>query len=226
MRARLVKMELWAVVRDGVVRSSKEASDRALLDKDDKALATIIQYVCDEHLPLVEGCKTSKEAWDKLESTFRAKSAVRRLKLRQELNALRKSPAESLTVYFNRARAIWGELTAMGHIIKETEVVWTVLAGLPSHFNTMVAILMNGDEELELSSVLIRLAGQEQLLDDQEKRPSVGGGDGALLAGVRGGDKRCYSCGEVGHIKKYCPKRGKRGSEQVMHTSIFGVAAL
>ena len=71
MRFLLISKGLWAAV------SGTDAGP----ETDLKALAQIGLYVKEHHLPLLERCKTAKEAWDKLESVYQAKSNARKLQL-------------------------------------------------------------------------------------------------------------------------------------------------
>jgi len=96
-----------------------------------KALALIGLNVKEHHLSTLDACTTAKEAWTKLESTYKAKTMARRLQLKRELNNLKKGTSEPLPKYISRVRTIWNDLKASGHDIKESEVVLNVLAGLP-----------------------------------------------------------------------------------------------
>ena len=195
---------------------------------DQKALATICLNVKPHHLANVGNCKTAREAWTVLEGIYKAKSVSRRLQLRRELNNLNKDDAEPLTKYVSRARSIWCDLTASGHDIKSSEVVWSALAGLPKEYETVVAILEATDKELELDDVLPKLLHVEQRLARQEEHDTsafFARGDkkgyqktfrpsnratretNTRRADNKFTDKECFYCGKKGHIKADCRKR-------------------
>ena len=49
---------------------------------------------------------SAKEVWDHFDSTYKANSNTRLFMLLQNLNTIKKHPAEPLAKYFARARAI------------------------------------------------------------------------------------------------------------------------
>lgn len=86
---------LWAAI------DPTEGVDAAV---DQKALALIGLYVADHHKATLAACETARDAWEALKAVYRAKSNACRLYLRRELHNLKLQPAESLSVYFSRAR--------------------------------------------------------------------------------------------------------------------------
>ena len=85
---------------------------------------------------------------------YKAKTNARRLKLRRDLNSLKKELNEPLTKYVARAKDIRDQLAAAGQAIKQEEVAWAILAGLPSEFDILVTVLETSNEELELDGLL------------------------------------------------------------------------
>ena len=181
---------------------------------DAKALAHIGLHVKDHHLPELESCATSKAAWERLEAIYQAKSNARKRQLRKELSQLKMEAAEPLTKYVARAKDIQNQLRAAGYEVKDQEVVWAMLAGLPSVYDTVVTVLETStDQDLKLEDVLPKLMPVEQRLTKSEAAPP----EATVLTAYRkngfGGNKKkfiCYSCGEAGHIAKFCPKRHSR----------------
>jgi len=66
---------------------------------------------------------------------------------------------EPLTKYVARARGIRDQLLAAGQEIKEKEVAWSVLAGLPDNYESMVNVIEAGSEELDLYGIQPRDEG-------------------------------------------------------------------
>ena len=66
---------------------------------------------------------------------------------------------ELLTKYVACARGIRGQLLAAGQEIKEEEVAWSVLAGLPDNYESMVNVIEAGSEELDLYGIQPRDEG-------------------------------------------------------------------
>lgn len=62
---------------------------------------------------------------------------------------------ESLPAYFSRPKALWNDLTTCKVVLKEHDVVLSVLAGLPEVYATMVSIIESGDsDDLKMESIL------------------------------------------------------------------------
>lgn len=187
---------------------------------DQKALALICLNVKDYHLTTLDACKTAKEAWDTLEKIYKARSVARKLQLKKELNNLKKGPSEPLPKYIARAKTIWSDLLATGYDIKSSEVVLSVLAGLPKEYETLVAILEASDKELDLDEVQAKLLHVEQRLTRQEeqetsaylargfkKTPNKSGRPPFKPTSNDKMEKECFYCHKKGHIKAECRKR-------------------
>ena len=189
-------------------------------DNDQRALALLGLYVKEHHLPLMERCKTAKEAWQQLEAMYQAKSNARKLQLRKELVQLKMGPGEPLTKYVGRARDIQDQLRAAGHDVADQEVVWAVLAGLPAVYDTVVTVLeTTTDKDMSLEDILPKLLQVEQRERQMERpderalmaKPSSGFGGGGKPGGggqQGGADNRtCFYCKKKGHIKADCRKK-------------------
>ena len=223
MRFLLVTKGLWDAVRargdgEGVVDAADDA----------KALALIGLCVEDHHLPTVEDCETARQAWQALESVYRARSMALVLKLKRELSQLSKRPGEGITKYIARARSVRDQLQAAGHAVSAEDVVLAVLAGLPSEYDMLVTVLENADAAPSLDEVLAKallvegkaggsvvqaqeraaLMGKVLYNQQPHKRPSAegsGGGRGDKQSDNK--KKACYYCGKKGHFKKDCWKK-------------------
>lgn len=206
MRLLLTHKGVWAAVKEGTGSQN-----------DQKALALIGLHVKDHHLMTIAECKSAQEAWNTLEAVYKAKSNARKLHLRRELNSLKKEASEPLTKYVARAKALQSDLLASGHEVKSCEVAWSVLAGLPKEYETVVTILEASDSELDLDSLLpkllhveTRLARESDSGDDKAAAFMAHGNRGSQSTppeGSRHHDKECYYCGKKGHIKAHCFKK-------------------
>ena len=154
MKFYLIHKKLWKGVED-------PDSDA---DLTQEALSTIGLNVANHHLGMIGGCRNAKEAWDKLEEIYRSKGNARKLMLRKELNGLRWKHEEPMAKYVARAKDLWDELTATGFEMKEEEVAWNLLVGLPKDYESLVSHLENQSESLTLDELLPRLLQTEARL--------------------------------------------------------------
>jgi hypothetical protein len=164
---------------------------------DQKAKAMIGMTVEDHLLPLVDNAKTAKEAWDTFKARYVLNSASSRLHLRRDLNSLKMEGAETMSMYFARARRIRDDLVAIGDQIDDDQ---------------------HGNQKLSLDTCLANLLPMESKLQRAEEEESVavahtakfnkGKSKKGLWNNSRNSDERtCFYCGEKGHIKMNCPTR-------------------
>jgi hypothetical protein len=160
-----IKMKFFLVTKGlwGAVNGTEDEIDHA---KSEKALALIGLNVKDHHLSTINAYETAGEAWEKLQSTYRAKTEARRMQLRRELTSLRlredRNSYEPLTKYFSRALDIRDQLEAIGQTVDAQDLKLAVLSGLPSTYDTAMQILTMAKETADLPELLSLLLPVEQ----------------------------------------------------------------
>jgi hypothetical protein len=127
----LFHMKLWKVVED------PSATAKQLQG----TLALIGLHVKDHRLGKVAAAKTTKELWDDLETTYKSESNARKMLLRREINALQSGSGEPISMYVARAEDLYKNLTSAGSDMKQEDLAFAILAGLPGEYRTLVKIL-------------------------------------------------------------------------------------
>lgn len=200
MKWLLISRGLWDAIAD------PENAEAAV---DMKALAAIGLHVTKHHKASVLACNSASAAWTMLEAAYQAKSNARRLQLRRELNALKMSANEPLPKYVARGRAIMDQLLAAGHTISEEELVWSLLAGLPPKFDSMVNVLEGAEDTPSLETVMAKLLIVEHRQPETAESASNNAEATALYSKANKVKSFkgpvCWNCNEKGHLKRDCP---------------------
>jgi hypothetical protein len=116
--------------------------------RDEQVLRWLLNALSPDVLAHVIGLETSAEVWASLNSHVAAKSKTRIQQLRSALNDTRKSDL-SADKYFAKMKSIASELAAAGKPLDDDELVYYVLHGLGSQYNSLrVAVRANPNTNL------------------------------------------------------------------------------
>lgn len=216
-RAYLVSRDLWSVVKEArpeAANVSDDGADHAWDRKDALALAHIQMCVKPHLLPIVTTCKTSAEAWNKLEQLFLARSNARRMALMHELLSLKMHGGKSVITYVARVKALREELVAVGHPVDEHTLVLHLLAGLSEQYEVLRTVLENSVECLDLEDTTGKLLVVEQRGHAAYKGSSTSAtapGSSVAFLAARGQPTaptkpkpKCWYCNKKGHLNRKC----------------------
>ncbi len=193
MQMILIHQDLWDIVND-----PPDVPTAAQRKSTMKALALIVFNISTSLIPVVRICTTASEAWRKLEGLYAQRSENHIQTLRENLAALVLGSSETISDYFARARGIWNELVSLGHTTTESDVVWSILKGLPSRFTIIVSILKSSTAALTLDSIM------GQLLSADQATQVVPTTENAMVASSK---PVCHYCKKPGHLIRDCRKR-------------------
>ncbi|KAH9735937.1 hypothetical protein KPL71_017913 [Citrus sinensis] len=130
MKALLGAHDVWDVVEKGFIVPENEATLTAaqkenlkdLKKKENKAKYLIFQSLDEDAFEKIAGTTSSKEAWEKLETSYKGAEQVKKVRLqtlRGEFESLHMKASESISDYFTRVVTVSNELKRNGEELKE-----------------------------------------------------------------------------------------------------------
>ena len=110
---------------------------------------------------MVDGLSTSQEVWNNLEKRFTSTARANVLKLKLELQSIRKGN-EPMNSYLQRIKTTRDKLSAMGVHIDNEELLHIILKGLPKEYAPFVSAIRTRDDILSLKKLFVLLQTEEQ----------------------------------------------------------------
>ncbi len=116
------------------------------------------------------------------------------------------------------------QLAAAKHPVEETELIFTIMVGLPEPYHALTTVLSNSDQELVLSEVVAKLLTVEQRGVDEHEFQSqamatqgcaaTASPAGAFYLATARAARRCVYCDQPGHNERQRlrKKRDKKAS--------------
>ena len=165
-------------------------------------------------------CEEAAEMWRTLSEIYARKSMVNQAHLIQEYEDFHMKKGVTMQRYISELKSYVGRLRGIGVVYPEKSTVLKLLRGLSEEYAVDRKILYN-TENLGFEDACGRLLSEAIMVGQHKK---LGGNGGPALANASEGstrnfgpDKRkCYVCGEVGHISPKCPlKKSVGGTAKV-----------
>jgi hypothetical protein len=165
-------------------------------------------------------CEEAAEMWRTLSEIYARKSMVNQAHLIQEYEDFHMKRGVTMQRYISELKSYVGRLRGIGVVYPEKSIVLKLLRGLSEEYAVDRKILYN-TENLGFEDVCGRLLSEAVMVGQHKK---FGGNVGPALANTTMGSnksfgpekRRCYVCGEAGHISPKCPlKQSVGGSAKV-----------
>ncbi|WVZ25126.1 hypothetical protein V8G54_003670 [Vigna mungo] len=230
-----IKMEAILIQQgcDEALKGESRMSDAMTQEEKkkmgDKARSAIILCLGDKVLREVTKEKTAAEIWAKLESLYMTRSLAHRLCLKQQLFSFKMSESRMIEEQIAEFSKIVDDLENIEVKLEDEDKAVILLNALPitfEHFRD--ALLYGKDQVITLEEVVtsIRTKEFQKLQDSKTTEEGASGlismkGKWKKQAGKEkklnpDGTKqvRCFKCQKMGHIKKFCPEKGKAGRPQ------------
>ena len=183
------------------------------MERRDRALANIVLGIDAKLLYLLGDPQDPVQVWQLLCNQFQKKTWSNKLALKRKLYGRKLKDQESVQAHLKSMVEIFDELAVIGDAIEEEDKVVHILTSLPESYGMLVTALEASVEVPKLELVTEKILNEERKL--KEKCNSSGGpsnpSDCALFVSK---PKTCFYCGELGHIKRFCPELRKKNEEQ------------
>jgi len=153
MKMALIQRELWKHVTGEAIRPTDNENEVDRYNRtEEKALAAIALSVEPEQQGHIIDCKTASDAWEALKRVFEPKSRPRILQLKKQMVSIQLESEESMTSYLGRIKTCSDSLKEAGHEIKDDDLAYAMLSGLPDSYEGIVMTLANLDDSKFKSS--------------------------------------------------------------------------
>ena len=110
---------------------------------------------------MVDGLSTSQEVWNNLEKRFTSTARANVLKLKLELQSIRKGN-EPMNSYLQRIKTTRDKLSIVGVHIDNEELLHIILKGLPKEYAPFATAIRTRDGVLSLEKRFVLLQIEEQ----------------------------------------------------------------
>ncbi|KAL5759323.1 hypothetical protein ACOSQ2_018161 [Xanthoceras sorbifolium] len=141
----------------------------------------------------VTKCKSSLEAWSKLENLYSQKSMAKILNLRQQLQTIRKG-SHSVSDFVLKIKNIGDALSAAGEEVSERDLLLSLMHGVGHEYDAVVVLISSQRMTMSLEEAQFLLLMHEQRIE-QLNSPNNFGGISANFVTNNAGDKRDHRGG-------------------------------
>lgn len=143
IKSLLITMDLWNTIENE--RPVEEAAKSIWINNDRKALATITLSVKASELIHIKNCTTGKEAWNVLNSLYKADTASRKVKLFKKLVRFKFRSGEKFSVQINEFCSTINELKEIGIALNDDLLTILLLCNLPDEMEGFVIAIESRD---------------------------------------------------------------------------------
>ena len=166
MKALLGSQDVWDIIEKGYNEPADDAAFAALTPdqkttlkdsrkRDKKALYLIYQALDDDGFEKISSASSSKEAWEKLQTSYKGSEQVKKVRLqtlRGEFESLHMKVSESISDYFSRVVAVSNQLKRNGEKLEDVRIIEKILRSLDPKFEHIV-VTIEETKDLEETTI-------------------------------------------------------------------------
>ncbi|KAE8721075.1 hypothetical protein F3Y22_tig00016885pilonHSYRG00007 [Hibiscus syriacus] len=182
MKVLLGSQDMWDIIEKGyneivddVVFATLTPDKKTTLNdsrkRDKKALYLIYQALDDDGFEKISSASSSKEAWEKLQTSYKESEQVKKVRLqtlRGEFESLHMKASESISDYFSRVVAVSNQLKTNGEKLEDVRIIEKILRSLDPKFEHIVVTI---EETKDLEEMRIeQLQGSLQAYEEKHKK--------------------------------------------------------
>nr|XP_048326752.1 uncharacterized protein LOC125421576 [Ziziphus jujuba var. spinosa] len=177
MKALLGAQDMWEIVEKGHTKPKNEDSLsqtqkdslRNSRKRDEKSFYLI--YLDDDAFEKNSEAKLAKEAWEKLQTSYKGVDPVKKVclqTLRAEFETLHMKEEEAISDYFSRVLTVTNQIKRNGEKLDDVKIMEKILRSLDLKFEHIVAII---EETKELEAMTMeQLLGSLQAYEEKKKK--------------------------------------------------------
>ncbi|PWA78386.1 hypothetical protein CTI12_AA215230 [Artemisia annua] len=141
--------------------------------RQDQILLSAILGSCSETIqPIISSVETSREAWERLNSSYASSSRSRIISLKSKLTKIPKG-TRSVAEFLHEMKSIADELALAQSPILEEDLVVHILSQLGDEFNNIVAAIKVRESVISFSELFEKLVDFERMLKDSDSSQST-----------------------------------------------------
>lgn len=219
MKSVLIQNGFWKIVSGENVKT--EQNKEKWESDDEKALASICLAIKPSQVGYIKSCKSSNEAWKKLEDVYMPKSPLQMVSLYRSLANHKMADGGDVVNHLNEFSKLTDKLAEIGMQIQEELLTVILLSSLPKSYESFIIAVGTRDDLPKLAFLKQRILEESKRRTGEVSNVTVNSMNNQAFAiksnkynkNPNGNKKQrqfqgqCFVCGMSGHYANKCKKR-------------------